>query len=820
MFRLAWRRLLGARRYTIVMMLTIALGVSANATVYSMLAGLLSRAPAGVQDPTSLIQIGRGERADNLDMMSFPLFEAIRRHVHTLGTLAAFGSAEALVGPVGSGATVGVQLVSGEYFDLLGVRPFLGRVLDRDDERLARGAVTVVSHGYWQRELSARRDVIGQTLIINGHAFTVIGVAPPRFAGADAMARAPMAWVPVGAFAIVTGADPARFESPRMSWLRVAGRLPVSAPVERAQSVLTTALSSIELALPGSAQEGLVAVRGMRALPRERVVIDRIGGLLRVLVSLLLVITCANVAVLALARVTARRGDIAISLALGATQRDLLRAMFAEALVLAALAASAAAGLTVLATIAVRRLLPYDVAADFRPHTAVLLAVGVVALGVTVLSSLGPAMSVTQVGLREALAGSASRGATKGGTRFRHTLVALQFCCCLVLVAVSIACVRSIRASASASPGFVAANVFSATVRVSPYATDAERLSHWRSMRDRLAALPGLTQVGAVAALPLVDRQASMVPFSLDALRAGRGRLPDPIRWTSVAGDYFAAVQIPVVAGRAFDAGDDREGAARVAIISRTLATRLFGNGTAVGQRLPFGEAGDPPTTVIGVVADAQTTSLIDRPTGMLYYPLSQRASATYSMVVRSERESAAVAAGIISALHSVSQTSTNASSTSVANDQPVLVIRGGWLQPQVAASLRDTRLLGTLTTVFSTVALVLAAVGVFGSLAFNVELRRREFGIRLALGATPRRIVRQVLGDALRVAGVGALCGIPAVLAAQQLLRGFLYQASPIDPLVVLLTLMVMAGTALFAAWLPATRAARTAPARVLGDA
>ncbi len=830
--RVAARSLRRAPGLVATAVLSLALGVGANAALFSLFDQLLLR-PLPVPQPERLVRLvapgGRwGTTLCGLvecdESFSYPMFRDLERAAGPrtgIAGLAAHAPVE--VNLAAGGRTVhgrGV-LVSGGYFPALGVRPALGRLLGpADDTALGGHPVAVLSYDYWQSGLGGDPGAVGRTLAVNGYPLTVVGVAPRGFAGTTLGVR-PQLFVPLAMTRQVgqglngmDGFDTAR----RTYWLFVFGRLAPGADATRARTALAAVyrpiITEVEAPLHAGMSPRELAEfrraaldlapggRGQSALPGQ---VRLPLVLLSAVAGVVLLIACANVAGLLLARGAARGMEVAVRVSLGAGRRRVAAQLLAEALVLAAL--GGAAGLLVArGTLALAAaVLPPGAAAAVEPGLGrpVVLAAGGLTLGAGLLFGLFPALHGTRADLVRTIRANAGQivGA-RAAARFRTALVCGQIALATVLLVAAGLFLRSLRNVARADLG-LAADRF-ATVTLAPelsgYAPE-RRKRLFASVEEALAAVPGVTGVAA-ARVPLFTGGGWGTGARLDGVRTDPGA--DNGTMINFAGPgYFRTLGIPVLAGREF-APADREGAPGVAVVNEAFVAKFGLGRRAVGRRLAVWGDHEPNLEIVGVVRNAKYDAVKGELRPTVYTALRQDARlGTVTYYVRTAGDPARLLRGIAAAVARVDA------------DVPVQDLKT--LPEQVRENVALDRVIGALSAAFAGLATLLAAVGLYGVLAYTVAQRAREIAVRMAVGADARRVRGLVLRQVGRVTLAGGAVGLVAALALGRAARSLLFGLEGHDPASVGAAAAVLGAVALAAAYLPARRAARVEPMRAL---
>lgn len=795
--RLALRLLARQPLLTVVIVTVIALGSGAVTTIYSAMNALVLRPVPGVVDSDTLVSL-QPMRHDGevLQQTSFGRYAALRPNVGTLDGIAVWGRVSlTLSSGIRGGVAVFGNMVSANYFDVLGVRPVAGRLLAPGEDTSPGGnALVVVSYAYWQTHLDGDHRAIGQAIAVNGHPFTLIGVAPPGFHGVFTGMRSD-AWVPVS---MQPQLRP-RSDLENASWLWMFGRL---APGQSAGAVagelsaLTEAWARDRGWADGPQAITKMHVQQFSGLPGgEGRIMLAFTGVLLAAALLVLAIAGVNVATMMSARYVARQREMAVRSALGAGRGRLLRHLLTEVLVLFLLGAVGGFLVAVVATTALERLpLPANipVSLEFSPD----LRVVAFALAVTTLSGLvcglAPALRAARRDIVTPLRDDSARAGTRRGL-LNGTLVVGQLALSLVLLVCAGLFLRALGAATNVDPGFVTANVVASTFEPEAWGYDEVRS---RDFYERLVAR--VEASGDVSAVGLTTRVPLMMSRSGDQIV-----LPDDralsIDYVGIGASYFDALQLPVVHGRAFTRDDDHT-APRVAVINETLARRAWPDGDAIGRTFRFR---DEITTVVGVARDARYTSLDEVTPAFVYVPVAQIWHPTQTLLVRSRRSDAEVIRTVREAV--------------LALDPRLPAPRVGTLEQFTAIALLPQRAGAIVTGGLGVVGLLLASIGLYGLMAFAVSRRTREIGIRVALGATRTSVLRLMIGQGLRLAVAGIAVGLVLAAIAARAIAPYLFSVSPLDPLAFAAMSLVFAVVATVASFIPARRAASADPLEAL---
>ena len=793
--RFGVRMLLKSPTFTAVAVLTLALGIGANTAVFTFLDALLLRPLAGVTQPDQLVQIGR-QYPDKtyLSDSTYPDYLDYRAQNTVLSGLAAMAPRGFHLSTGSETERVEGELVSGNYFDVLGVPAAFGRLISpADDSAASAGPVAVLSYRFFQRRYAGDPSALGTTIRVDGHDFTVIGVTGEPFAGIKVGSPRDV-WVPLSTLRRI---DPnaARFDQRRASWLEMFGRLKPGVTLEQARAELAIIAGRLEQAYPDTNTRAGVGVEP--GLGRDADVqrsLRRFASVPLASVGIVLLIACANVAGLLLARAAARRKEIATRLALGAGRVRVIRQLLTESLVLSL--AGGAAGLAVGSwlTSGLRSLLPerylflsfnLDLGLDWRVFAFTLA----IATATGVVFGLVPALQGSRPDLVPVLKGiRAAEG--RRGLGLRRALVVIQVALSVILLIAAGLCVRTLRNATAIDTGYDAASVL--TVRmdlVKQRFSEARGLLLQQQLLARLEDMPGVVAAGFAVTLPLNDGR-----WESPVRREG-----DPTRVQTfqnvVSPRYLDALNIPVVAGRGFSDRDDGK-APRVAVLNQTLARILWPDESPLGKRVTVnGGAAE----IVGVVRDIKGRNLFEAPGPMFYLPLFQQYQSNTVLHVRASLPPGALVAALRSEVSALDK------------DVPIYAVRT--MDEHVTATLTPQRLLAYLITGFGALALLLAAIGLYGLLAYTVTERTPEIGLRMAIGAHQADVMQLFVADGMKLALAGVILGSLAALGLTPLMRSLVFGISPLDPLTFVVVPVLLLLAALVACSVPARRAARADP-------
>ena len=802
--RYAVRQLLRSPGFTAVAVLTLALGLGANTAIFSVVHGILLR-PLPYPEPERLAMVwlhNPGEGIDK-DIASFPLFADWRANAKSFEQMVAYtGGGFTLTGRGAPEQLRGARVAAG-FFPMLGVPPAQGRGLLDDENLPGREKVVVLGHGLWQRRFGGDPAVVGQPVSLSGATYIVVGVMPRGFRfPEDAELWVPLA--PVGPFE--------EYLSSRGSlWLSVTGRLKPGVPLAAAQAEMDTIAAAINKAYPDSSQYG-VKLESLH----ETVSGDVRPALFLLLgaVGFVLLIACANVANLLLARASSRRREIAIRSALGAGRGRVIRQLLTESLLL---------GLTggvlgvILARLGVEAFVVANPTALPRLETVeVDGTVLLFALAASILTGLVFGLVPAVQTFREAVAenlGDATRGSSEGGRgqRLRASFVVAEISLALVLLVGAGLLVRSFARIMNLNPGLDASQVM--TLRLTlPDARypESDRIhAFYDRLLTDLRALPGVRSAGAASSL-LLSRLPNSGTMRVQGVPAPPPGTPEePVTTDSVTTGFFETLRVPLKSGRLFEARDalpadelrDRP-APSVAVVNEALVRRFFPGQNPLGRRITFGNPANPKVSwseIVGVVGDVRRSGLDKEPRAEAYAYQGQVPDNGLYLVVRADGDLFALARAAERAVWAIDP------------DQPIASTRP--LADLLRGTVAERRLSMALLAAFGVLALVLAAIGIYGVMAFSTAQRTRELGIRLALGAEPRDVLGLILRDGAKIAALGIGFGVAGALAASRIVASMLFGISPADPVTFAAVVGLLASASLLACYIPARRATYVDP-------
>jgi putative ABC transport system permease protein len=799
--RFGARMLLKNPGFSLIAVITLGLGIGVNTAIFSVVdAVLLKPLPYPESEQLMMVYGEFPALKTNQMQLSLPEYIDFQQQTHSFAASAVFDNGSANLAPLDGGEPERVEraMVTPEMFAVLRIRPLLGRAFAPEEAQQGRDDVILLSHGLWLRRYAGRADAVGQKLMIDGRSHTIIGVMPPGF---DFPPKAEIwkpAWFPKE-----------QYDQQRRGarGLAVLARLkPGVRPLE-AQAELNRLGAQLTAQYPqnyGNERRYRMILAPLLGdyVGELRPALSLIAGA----VLFVLLIACANVANLLLARAASRRQEMAVRLALGAGCRRLARQLLTESVLLAL--AGGAAGL-LLAAWGTRMLLRF--APDNLPRLGgagldgrVLVFTVLASLATGIIFGLAPALQATRPGLNEALRESGRSGDGPRGQRLRNTLVVAEIALALALLAGAGLTMKSFWRLQAIEPGFNPDGVLTLRMLL-PFTTHPqirERAEFFRQVLERLRALPGVSGAGAVSRIPMAPgNNSGTMTGESSATEQNAPQGETEMRWASPG--YFQTMGIALLRGRDFNDAD-AEKTLPVAIVDESFARRFYPNGDAIGKRIKRGSprSTNPWKTIIGVVRSVRNQRLDIGSLPQAYFPVFQEADAMYnlSFAVRArEGEPAALAQSVRTAVLEVDRT------------QPIYDVKP---MPQIVTdSISLRRLAFFLLSVFAIVALALAAAGIYGVMAYAVTRRTHEIGIRMALGAETNEVMKLVIGQGMKLALAGVVLGLAASMALTRTMKNLLFGVSATDPLTFLAISLLLVLVALIACWIPARRAMKVDP-------
>jgi putative ABC transport system permease protein len=789
-FKYALRRLTNSPGFTIVAVLTLALGIGANSAMFSIINAVLLR-PLPYRDPQRLVLLSEHWPQFPRLSLSYLNFRDWRDQSHSFEAVAAVRNNVMTMTGVPEAERLPTQNVTANLFDMLGVKPELGRALSEAEDTPGAPPVGLISHGLWQRHFSSSPAVLGRSIILDNESYSIIGVMP---AGFEVLQQAPDVILPLEPWARTLPDD--------RSWhpgILPIARLKPGVHLEQARSEIDVIAKRLEKQYPDTNTN----VSSLVDLMQDQIVQNVRPALLVLIgaVGVVLLIACANVANLMLVRATGRRREMAICAALGAQRSDIILQLLVESVLVAI--GGAVLGLT-LAWVAMP--LVVRLAGDSLPRSngismnlGVLVFTLLVAVLAGILFGLAPARHAWRVDLREALNETNRGGSVRAVLRTRAVLVVSEIALAMLLLVGAGLLFKSFERLSQVSPGFSVDHILVAnTVRSSTYSDPNVRLSFFDRLLEQIPALPGVRAAGAISNLP-VTGTGSALHFNI------QGRPPNsPQQFTIssyrvVSAGYLKTMGVPLIAGRWIE-DRDREQAPPVVVINSTFVRTHFPNQSPLGQHIQLGEMPDPSVPwmqIVGIVADVKQ-SLASESAEEMYVPYRQADSVlpvfALSLVVRTAGDPLAQANSIRALVHGIDA------------NQPITGI--DTMEGNVSQSIAEPRFRTVLLAIFAGIALALAAVGIFGVMSYSVAQRTRELGLRIALGSSRSRVLQLVLAHGLRLTVVGVVIGLAATFLLTRYVSSMLFNVPPYDPLTLLGVVAVLFVISLCACYFPARRA------------
>lgn len=789
---------------TAVVVLTLAFGIGANATIFSFINELLLRPPSGVVEPDQLVSLWNRLPDGGAMQFSYPDYQFFRDHNQVFANIVAFSSdpERASWTEHGQSSLVYVRLVTANYFSTLGVNPLIGRAfLLNEDTNAGNNPVVVLSYRFWRERLGAAPDILGKTLTLNKHAFTVVGIAPRNFADLRPEFETD-AWAPISMQKELSPGMDLLTQSDGY-WIFVVGRLKPGVTAAQALANLNVVAKQLDRknADPNRKGWGAVVLPNSGIDPGARVYVVMFSALLMVLVGLVLLIACANAANLLLARASSRWREMTIRTALGAKRSRILRMVITENILLSLIAGGVAIPISIWSGRLILMLKPsmlsflkFDLPLDWRVIWFTIL----ISIVTGVIFGLAPAMHSSKIDVAARLKDESA--GTPQKSRFRNALVVVQVAVCLMLVIGASLCVRSLLNARSVDPGFAVQNrlVVDFDLAILGY-TDTHERAFYSQLVDRVRALPGVRSSSVTNYLPLgFERIGQAVQIEGRSSEANKGLGAGAM---SVGPDYFHTMGIPLLQGHEFTDADTKKSPS-VVIVNKEFVRRYFPGEDAIGKRISTkNDANNNPiwSEVVGVVKTGKYGSLQESPEPFMYHPFSQGFDPKATLVVESSADPRLQIPAVRQAIRTL--------------DPAVPILDSQTMADYMTVPLFSARLTGVLLGVFGGLALALAMVGLYGVIAYSVAQRTREIGIRVALGANRASVLLLVIGHGLKLTLIGSVIGLVAAFAVTRLIQSFLFGISATDPVTFAAATLLLVTIACLACYLPARSASRVDP-------
>jgi predicted permease len=820
--RYALRWMIRSPGFSAVAILSLGLGVGVNTAMFSLVDSLLFR-PLPVTSPDTLVDVfTAGGDGDEYATTSYPDFLDLKAQNTVFTDMIGYSPMFAPLS-LGDRSRIALgQVVTSNHFSMLGVQPFLGRLLVPSDDDPGAERVVVLSHRMWQREYGGDAAIVGRTLTLRGLPYTIVGVAPPAFTGVIALLT-PELWLPI---AHVEEVEPAgindnvpspvgttRLERRGFRWMFVKGRLKPGVTSDQASANVALIGRQLETANIQTNRDRKIA-----AIPTEdvRLLVPQAGGILSIgaaglmtVVGLVLLIACANVAGMLLARASARRREISVRLAIGASRGRLIQQLAVEGALLGMLGAAAAVALAwalVQGLQGIQLPLPVDVAFDLRIDVRVLTFSIAVAALTGALAGLLPAIKASAPSLVSDLRGEAPAGRL-GRRRFamRDVLVVSQVALTSVLLVVAGLLLRSLGASQRADIGFdprglAAISLDTDMVRYTPERSDV----FWREALMRIRALPGVRSAGLASPSLPFNLNFSQSEMRVDSRSYAEGRRGEIIENNMISPTYLETLGVPIVDGRGITESDVA-GSPEVVVINETMARTFWPKESAVGHTLQVLNGSQSRTyRIVGVSRNHKNHGVLEKPAPFAYFADSQRLNPTYKfLIARSDGSADLLLAAMRREL--------------LAMESGLVFMGNSTMEDSMATSLMPARVGAMLAGAFGGVGTLLAAIGLYGVIAFSVTRRTREIGVRMAIGAKPAAVLSMVMRQGFTIVAAGLAVGLMLAAGAASVLRGLLYGITPFDAVAWSMAIAAMAAAAALANFLPARRAMRVDPMTAL---
>jgi putative ABC transport system permease protein len=786
--RYAIRTFIHQPAFALTAILALALGIGANTAVFSVVYAILLK-PMPFPEPQQLIYAHDTFPAVPFAAVSWPKYVALRDGARTLTALGALAPGTVTITGRGEPQQAIAMRVSGDLFKVFEVSPAYGRWLNRDDDVPNGGKAIMLSWGLWQRRFGGDPRIVGQAMTVNGEAYTVAGIMPQSFnypAGTEV-------WVPLAVPADTTSLG---------NFLKLVGRMKPGVTVEQARDDLRALSAAYNAPLKLQRDEKVIGLHEFLTQFNRPMLLLMQGA-----VAFVLLVACANVANLLLARSVGRQRELSIRAAIGAGRMRLVRQLLTESVLLAC---SGGIVGVLIASWLLRMILSFapsnfSSVQTIRIDTQVLVFTLAAAVLTGLVFGVAPARRGFQTdpndGLRDTGARGATSGASKGASR---ALVVAEIAIAMVLVVGAGLMVKSLLRLQAQYGGFRPDGVltFSLSLPASRYPAERQSDTYDRVI-EQVRSVPGVQSAGAINMLPLVN-------FGYNTSFNIVGRPPFPqqdrapiVEVRAVTSDYFEAMGVPLLKGRKFS-GADTAKSAQVMIINHTMAETFWPNANPIGQRISFGPGAANENEIVGVVGDTRSLSLASAPVAESFFPLAQFPQSGMAIVVHTEMSDPA------SLLPTIRQ-------RVAAIDPDLPLVRPRTMEAVIASSAGTARLTSVLTSVFGMLAALLATVGIYSLIAYSVAQRTRELGIRVALGADRGTVLRLIVGEGLLLAAIGIAIGLAGAAMLTSTLRTMLFDVSPLDPIVIGLTCVGIAIITVLASYVPARRAIRVDPMHAL---
>jgi len=793
--RYGWRMLLKSPGFAVAALFTLALGIGANTAIFSVVYGILLQ-PLPFRDASHLILLNETTPKVGDVSVSYPNFQDWRAQSHTFSEMAAVSNVQFNMTGGTQPENIAGLAVSPNFLNMAGIQPLAGRGFNPDEEKAGTAPVVLLGYELWQSHFGGERRAVGQTIRLDGKAVTIVGVLPPSFrwtGRCDVME-------PIGVWATNNG-DAARRSA--RGELLVAGRLASGVNIEQARAEMNGIAARLARAFPEADDQF-----GVNLQPLRESFSGNVRPAMLVLLAaaiFVLLVACANVANLFLMRAAVRAREMALRIAIGASRGRIIRQILTESFLVALLGGLAGVGLAIAGIPAIAQLIPADsrAGASVGMNGPVLLFSGLLVILSMFVFGLAPALHSASGDIQSELKEGSKASSSGGRNRWRGLLATSEVALALLLLVGAGLMMKSLYRLLSVDSGFRAERVLKLemSLQTAKYRKDPAVIGFWQQTLDRVRALPGVESAALGTAIPLTDDH-SRLDITVEGMPLPKpGSFPHPDLHI-VSPDYEKTLGIRLLGGRGFT-DTDLENAPGVAMVNVTVAQRLFPGTNPVGRRFMFGRLGTERTpkwlTIVGVLADTRLYGLANPARLEIYVPFRQFAPNGMSLVVKSGMDPAALSSAIRGIVASID------------SEQPIFRI--ATMQEVVNASVSTRRITLILLGLFSGLALVLAAIGIYGVISYSVAQRQKEIGIRTALGARRGDVLRLVLAQGGKISIAGILTGSAAAVGLTRLMRNLLYSVSAVDPATFVAVAFILALIAMVASYIPARRTLRVDP-------
>jgi putative ABC transport system permease protein len=794
--RYGFRLLVRRPAFTLVAVSTLALGIGANTAIFSVVNAVLMRT-LPYQEPERLVALWEtnaqpGQELNDRNEVAMGNFLDWRAQADAFDEIAALNYSNVNLTGIGEPERIQGAVVTTNLFSTLGVQPSIGRAFIAEEEKPESQRAVIVSHGLWQRRFGSDHELVGKTLTLNGNPVVVVGIMPPAFDLEFPITRQVDMWLPMRIAASNTDRQ--------SHYLYVLGRLKRGVSHDQSQAGMDVLASQLQQQYPKT-NSG----RGANVIPLHQQLVGNVQPYLRLLfaaVGFVLLIACTNVASLLLARVTARQKEVAIRMAIGASRLRVIRQLLIESILLSSISGLAGLLIAYWGTDLLVAMAPPEV--PRLGEVGLRAPVFLWTLGVSMITGLffglAPALGASKPDLNESLKEGGRSSAVAGRSRMRNILVVSELALALVLLIGAGLMIRSFARLQNVNPGFDPKNVLTMNISLprQKYGESVKISSFFNRLLEGVLSVPGVEAVGGIDPLPLGGSDGTTGFVVEGAPPQAVGDRPE-VGERTITSQYFDAMRIPVLKGRTFSESD-REDAPRVVIINEALAQRFWPDEEAIGKRLGF-RAKEPQIwhEVVGIVGNVKHRRLDAVPKPELYFPYSQYPGTFMTLVART-------ASDPINAIPAIRN-----QVLALDADQPVFDIKT--MSERMSKSIAVSRFIMLMLGAFAALSTLLAAVGIYGLMAYAVAQRTHEIGVRMALGAEASDVVKLVLGQGLKLVVAGMGLGVAGALALTRLMQSLLFNLSPTDPLTFTVISAILAGVALAACFVPARRATKVDP-------